>query len=303
MDKRSIGGSDIATIMGLNPWQSQWDLLARIVDGTEAVRSDDSLEKMRWGNLLEATVAQEWIDRYGALKTWTKGETVYPYHWARVTPDYVAHGELLEVKTTSERAKEYWGAADSEDIPENYRCQVQWYMRHLDIPVCHVAVLFGGQNLVSYTVPRDRAFGEKLMDAGYDWWVRHVEQKAPLPVDSSQSCCDALVRQYHAESRYVRVASEDEGALIYEYAQLRDQIQSLTARKDLLANELRLRIKDDYGLQFGATKITAPVVHASYTRWRSVAEELARYVDAGVIKAAREKHTSHSTRRDIKCSG
>lgn len=64
MDRqKGIGGSDVATILGLNKWKAPYQLWLEKTGQIEIEESDS--EPAYWGNVLEEVVAKEFTERTG----------------------------------------------------------------------------------------------------------------------------------------------------------------------------------------------------------------------------------------------
>lgn len=307
LDLSKIGGSDIAAIVGLSPWAGPWDVWARIVEG---VRGPES-EAMAWGTTLEPVVAAEWMRRHDDAARWERGVSATPPDrpWLRVTPDYVdtAAGRILEVKTTSANGYRYgWGEPGSSVVPDHYDCQIQTYMAQLGATVCHVAVLVGGQALHAYTVLADAEVGATLLAAGEAFWRDHIEPAIPPPPDSSRACRDALSRRYPGtESRAVRPATGHELAIADRLRRAKKEALALRDLEVELGNELRLSMRDDYGIDCGdiGRVLLTQVREGRRTDWRRVAAALMQAAGAaGVnVDAVVADHTTTSAaRRDLR---
>ena len=136
-----VGGSEIGTIMGWNPFQTA-DELADRKRGEKPPRPDTPATIR--GRYLEPAVLK-WlcdtenleIDHY-PCGTWADGICLY-------TPDAVtADGRLVEIKTAGVKDPEKgWGRAGTDQIPLAYQAQCLWGMGILGFTECLVGVCFG----------------------------------------------------------------------------------------------------------------------------------------------------------------
>lgn len=146
---KGIGGSQVGTILGVNPWESAYTLWAKL-----SGRIPDSFqqnEKMRWGTLLESVIRDEWARQNPEFEvletgTWADG-------WKHANPDGILKlGDdygLLEIKTAGYK----WDV-----VPENYFVQCQWYMFLLGLKWCKVVVLFQGNQMETFHLDYDPDF-------------------------------------------------------------------------------------------------------------------------------------------------
>ena len=112
------------------------------------------------------------------------------YEWMLATPDRLvldADGQverILEIKA-SFGAWDEWGDEGTDEIPDAYVIQVQHQMEVLNIDICDVAVLLSGYNFRVYTVFRNDALAQKLIEQCGSFWNDNVLPISPPPVDGS----------------------------------------------------------------------------------------------------------------------
>ena len=157
------GGSELAAILGLSPWESRFSLWHRKAGLAAPVAENDV---MYWGKVLEPAIRDEFnrrhfdgVDTLDAhqIGTWRHADR----HWQIANPDgMVWRGDqypgwdqpvsLLECKTA--RTDDGWGDEGTDEIPVYYRTQCLWYLDTFGLDVCHVAVLIGGSDYREYQV-------------------------------------------------------------------------------------------------------------------------------------------------------
>lgn len=195
-----VGGSEIAAVMGLSPWESPFSLWHRKAGNVPPLNLDDS-EVVHWGNVLEPVVRAEFMTRNRATHyihpelgvTVAKGVAI-------ASPDAIVsrrprrtQREVLEIKTA--RDLDGWGDEGTDQIPVHYLCQVQWYMGVLDLPVAHIAVLARGSEFRQYRVAHNPDDFTLMMDAA-ERFVQSLRDGAAPPLDSSEATHD-VVRALH----------------------------------------------------------------------------------------------------------
>lgn len=163
-----VGGSEIAAILGLSPWESHFSLWHRKQGLVGPV--EDSAE-MEWGRRLEGVVASKFFEAHPELER-LGGTTVTredkPFMIA--SPDDRARNrdtgetEVVEIKTALYDTG--WGQPGTDQIPVYYLCQVRWYLACLGLRRAHVAVLIGGSDYREYVVERDLDDEQILISAG-----------------------------------------------------------------------------------------------------------------------------------------
>jgi putative phage-type endonuclease len=190
--KSGIGGSDIGTVLGLNPWDSAFALWAR--------RTGQISEKqlnswaVRFGKAFEEPILQMWKQEHpewDVMTTGTYRSRRHPFQLAN--PDALAQhmetGEwmILEVKTS----RNPW-----KDVPPMYVAQVQHYM---DVMGISKAVMVGvvGWSWEERVIDADPFYQEAMRAQASRFWD-HLVKIAPPAWDGSKSTYEA-VRELHPD--------------------------------------------------------------------------------------------------------
>lgn len=284
--KQGLGGSDIAAIIGLSPWRTPRDIY---LDKKGLAEPEPETDAMYWGTTLEDIVAREYSKRTGRKIERCSVQFQHPEHpflvgnLDRVVYDDpgkkpVIKGRLvttriLECKTASQYAAGDWGDAGTDQIPEYYKAQVQWYMGITGALVCDVAVLIGNRDFRIYTVYRDDAVIKYLFDAGVKFWRDYIETDTMPPavtLADIESVC-------HGTPKARAFASLEITDKADRYKELDDQIKALKAEQE----QLKVAICEYIG---DAVELVAPDARklaswsaakpTSKTDWKAVAEEL-----------------------------
>lgn len=190
--KTGIGGSDIATVLGLNPWKTAFQLWKEKTGREEQDFSPAAQERMHWGTVLESVIADHYADTTGRRVQRVNAMLRHPEHQialahidrAITAADKRArwNGQelngalgILEVKTANAFAVKDF----EEAVPTNYWLQCQWYMGITKTPWADLAVLFGGQIFSTYRIEADQALFSEILEAAQDWWDRHITTDTP----------------------------------------------------------------------------------------------------------------------------
>lgn len=161
---QGIGGSEIAAVLGLSPYESRFSLWHR---KKGLIGPVEESEEMYWGKEHEPAICRrfarnhpEWLVR-GSFTYTAAGRP-----WQIANPDRnLWHPDstvtdtvppaVLEAKTS--RDAEGWGEEGTDAIPVWYRSQCQWYMDVTGARRCYVAVLIAGSEYREYVVDYDPA--------------------------------------------------------------------------------------------------------------------------------------------------
>lgn len=171
-----IGGSEIAAVLGISPYESRFSLWHR---KQGLIAPVEESEEMFWGKEHEpaicrrfATLHPEWFVR----GSFTYAAAERP--WQIANPDRNlwptdSHiddrvpAAVLEAKTA--REDRGWGKAGTDDIPVHYRAQCLWYMDVTGARRCHVAVLIAGSEYREYAVDYDQAEADLMREAAAEF--------------------------------------------------------------------------------------------------------------------------------------
>ena len=199
--RTGIGGSDIAALLGLSPNKTPLQLwLNKTGRADDAPTDPDAEERMHWGTVLEDVVARHYAERRDVRVQRINDTLRHPdvnialanidravlepgsrARWDDKAGRVLGACRLLEVKTAHALARNgaEWGNPGSDEVPQAYWLQCQWYLGISGLPFADLAVLFGGQKFVEYTIPADATLFADLLDEAHGWWQRHVVADTP----------------------------------------------------------------------------------------------------------------------------
>lgn len=178
---KGIGGSEITSVMGLDPYCTPYALWER---KTGRYPSFGESKFTRAGNYLEAAVAQMFSDQSG-LEVYAKenmhfAHSEYPHLLG--TPDRfvrLKHGDgVLEIKTTQRRITR-------EDVTQgkalNWFFQVQWYMGITGLKKGYIAWLCSGVDFDHIEVEFNGSIFGDMVEAADVFWRENVLANVPPP--------------------------------------------------------------------------------------------------------------------------
>lgn len=250
--KSGIGSSEVATIVGLNPWETPYQLWRRKI-GLDAPKEETFA--MKAGHYLEDAVSQFWQDATGreVIKR-SVGDWIIRNNekqFIQVSPDRtywlegMKHNDqnkgILECKTTQK-------AIDGDDLPKHWFCQVQYQLGGAELTQGSIAWLTQG-----------REFGYKdlmLVPDFYAWLVEEVERFWTDNIlgkqePSAVSVQDVLLKyNRHTAGKVLEVTEE-----IFEaYNQLKgvkEELSRLEERKEELEGRIKLGFGDAEAISYG----------------------------------------------------
>ncbi|UAW63464.1 YqaJ viral recombinase family protein [Mycoavidus sp. HKI] len=175
-----LGGSDIATLFGINPFSTKLELYLQ-KRGEIKPHPDNSRTKA--GKVMEQVIAAMVSERTGSKLRRVNKTLRHPEHGfliAHIDRDFVGISKGLEIKNVSPRMGYLWGKDGQPDaIAEYYVPQPHHYMLILDYPAFDVAAYFGGDDLRIYPMERDPEMDEIIIETAHDFWHKHVLAGVP----------------------------------------------------------------------------------------------------------------------------
>ena len=271
-----IGGSDIAAIIGVSPYATAYDIYQ---SKTQPV-NEDTNEFAYWGTVLEDTVAREFSKRSGLKIQNVNFLMRHPEHrWAianidraiinrdvsgnvRFKDGKLTTDQIVEIKTASEYVGKNWGLEESDEVPDQYQCQAQWYMGVTDTQVCHMAVLIGGNKYRQYKIERHQDFIDYLFEAAESFWTNNVLAGVEPDATTLQNAKDKYPR--HNPDTTLDVEPDSEAAKVFEhYESLKAQEKEVKAALELAQTDLICQIQDNEALAIDGEVVATYKVQVS----------------------------------------
>ena len=242
--KSGIGSSEVATIVGLNPWETPYQLWRRKV-GIDPPKEENFA--MKAGHYLEDAVSRFWHDATGrdiikrSAGDWIIRDNKHPF--LQVSPDRTYWlGEsranddkgILECKTTQM-------SIDADDLPKHWFCQVQYQLGVAGYTQGSLAWLCSARDFGYTDITLVPDFYEWLTDEVARFWTDNIQGgKEPDAVDVS----DVLLKyNRHTNGKSIEVSDD----VFQAYLQLKDvrkELAELDERKESLEAKIKLAFTD-----------------------------------------------------------
>ncbi len=200
--KKGIGGSDVASALGLSPYRTARELYYDKIGIEPVIEGADKSITFAIGHLLEDIVAQIFSKKTGFSVF--RDQTMYqhplfPFMLADV--DRFIHlpdGKIgiLECKTAHYDTQYLWA---NGAVPRHYELQVRHYMSVMNIDVAYIACLFSNSetDFVWRKIERDPEEEENTILQLQDFWNRYVLGRIEPPLNEKPDLVlDALRRYY-----------------------------------------------------------------------------------------------------------
>lgn len=229
----SIGGSDAAGILGMNPYSSQY---AVWTDKLALRPEQPENEAMRQGRDFEDYVARRFMEKTGKRvrrDTAVLYNPDYPFAHANIDRRIVGEDAGLECKTTTvlnlKRFK-------NGDYPATYYVQCMHYMAVTGAARWYLGVLVLGQDFFDFVIERDEEEIAELMEQEAAFW-KLVANKTPPGADGLPATTEALSEVY-SESQNGCVNLFGRDSLLLEYKQLQKDQKALEGRLECIKQTL-----------------------------------------------------------------
>ncbi len=319
--QKGMGGSDVASALGLNPYRTPLDLY---LSKTEEIVEDTENEATHFGHVLEPVIADEFARRMGVTlqempqmeapgEPWRVAnidraivnpeiaETVEVVKDAKPGEPLITTDSILEIKTARSFMSHLWGESQEEElkagnvqsehkIPLYYETQIQWYLGVTGAKVCYLAVLLDTSDFRIYRIPRNQDVIDAIVERCRHFWFENVQKRVPPEAINS----DDVKKLYQRDDGEMTEANVEALEAICELRAINEQIRGIEEQKKALQERLILTIGEHSGLTIDGVKA------ASYK-----AQDRSRF-DTKTFKADHpdlyEKYTSQSTIRILRVS-
>lgn len=236
-----IGGSDAASVIGLNKWKSPYQLW---LEKTNQVQPADLSSNMKvwFGKRAEEMVAERFTldEKKKVRRTGVYVNDKYPWACASIDRMLVGENSFLECKTSSGFTKDQWSEGE---IPDNYYIQVLHYMTIMEMQYCYIACLF--DNCSDYIVRKvdfNQKDAEALMKAEKTFYYNNIVEGKEPALDGSLSCTEAITNRYKGG---IDEAIEIQKA--EEYAKKLEELEEIEKNIKLSKAEYQNNIKNLLG--------------------------------------------------------
>ncbi len=258
---KGVGGSDVASIMGLNKYSSPLEVWLLKTGRAESKDLSDN-QAVEWGNRLESLVGEKYADMHPDRKIRRVNAVARSLDrpWAQASLDYEVidngrHG-VLEIKTAGiSRAKDW-----DNGVPAYYLTQIVHYMSVLNRDFADVAVLIGGNDYREYRIERDEEDIQAVNNAVDTFWNDYVLTDTMPAITNTGNEGQALAQMYQDyDDELITVDGEQMARvddLIATYTAARDLEKEYKVQKDIASKKLEAIIGDKKGLVTDIARVT-----------------------------------------------
>ncbi len=268
--KSGLGGSDVGSIVGVNPYSSPMKVFR---DKTTDEIAEESSESLRVGHDLEEYVAQRFCEATG--KKVRRSNYMYrskEYPWMIADVDRLVVGEdaILECKTTNA-----WGASKWEDgIPESYLMQAFHYMALTGKKTVYIACLVMGIGFVYRTLHWDDDIINALIEAEKEFWNEYVVPRKMPPVDGSRSCDEILSKYFPDSVKGTEIRLDGFDDKLERREEILKEIEALRIEQSTIEQEVKLALQDNERGFSARYKVSWSSVESTRLDSKKIKEEL-----------------------------
>ncbi len=275
--KRHLGASEVAAVLGVDPWRGPLAIYERKVGDTPSQADEDHLA---FGREVEGAIAGLYRRRTGRPIE-DLGATTIQVHpdvpWLGATLDRVTEGtddapapaagrgalELKHVGGFGVRSDDW-----REEPPLHYQIQVQAQIACAGFEWGSLAGMFPGYQLAYRDVTRDDEFLEAALPILERFWDR-VERRDPPPVEEGEpGALEVVKRLWHAETGETIALPEDLVGVADEWERAKAEAREAEKRAKGLEAQLRGAIQDNtFGALLDGTLLSLKITkRKGYTR-------------------------------------
>ena len=259
-----LGGSDIAAVMGISPWQTPVEVWKDKTGRAEPRAADPVREGiLRRGKRLEPIVREMAIDKLRerglqvdlVAKNGRYFDAAMPWLTSEIDFEIVLSGVAeiggAEVRFNRERvtadcktaagwARRHWGQEDTDAMPVHYAAQ---FMQGLDITGmgrCLCAALIGLDDVALYWIERDEVTIAAMRKRAETFWVDNVlADVPPEPIKYAD-----ISELYPVDNGRTLEATDEIAAAASQHRLLGRQIKQIEAQRDALAMQIGDYLQD-----------------------------------------------------------
>lgn len=246
--KDKIGASEAAIAVGLNPYQSPYELwLVKTGQGEPDPGIEDKIA-VRAGHFMEPFIASLYQEETGEALMSEGAHVVYPHKsipYLFATPDWItAKRKPVELKCLGDRTGMEYVKGHTND---SHFIQLQIQMACLGSDNGALAVLVGNREFVVTQFERDDEVLSDLSEL-LEHFMECVKVGTPPPATWHESCKRAISRRYPTDNEQRITLPDDADLAVGHLISLKEQIKMLERDKAELENQVRLWMADNaYG--------------------------------------------------------
>jgi putative phage-type endonuclease len=182
--RTGVGGSDAATVLGINPFTTAYELYLDKLGEAPPEDKDFLKEARYWGSVLEQPVCDRYAEETG-FKIQKANQLIrskeHPFMLANIDRKVVGEDRRIGFEAKTAARADGWGDSGSNEIPPYIMCQVQHYLAVTGYDCWDLAVLIGNRDYRSFRINPIQNIIDQLIEAEEEFWDRVTNKVAPEP--------------------------------------------------------------------------------------------------------------------------
>lgn len=243
--KGGIGSSEVGTILGLNPYETPYQLW-RKKKGLDAPTPENFA--MRAGHYLEDAVSLFYQDETGneiiksSAGDWLIINNERPF--LRVSPDRTCwkrdmarkhdNKGIVECKTTQKEI-------DGDSLPQHWFCQLQYQLGVAELNWGAIAWLTAGREFGYRDLTFDKDFYDWMIEEVTRFWVDCIQgNQEPLAINVE----DVILKSPRHIAGKTLTANDEIIAELAELKEVREELAALDQRKKAIEESIKMTMGD-----------------------------------------------------------
>lgn len=243
--KGGIGSSEVGTILGLNPYETPYQLW-RKKKGLDAPTPENFA--MRAGHYLEDAVSLFYQDETGneiiksSAGDWLIVNNERPF--LRVSPDRTCwkrgmarkhdNKGIVECKTTQKEI-------DGDSLPQHWFCQLQYQLGVAELNWGAIAWLTAGREFGYRDLTFDKDFYDWMIEEVTRFWVDCIQgNQEPLAINVE----DVILKSPRHIAGKTLTANDDIITELAELKEVREELAALDQRKKAIEESIKMTMGD-----------------------------------------------------------
>lgn len=278
--RQSIGSSDAACVLGLDPYRNLYDLWLEKTGRVEGFSGNKATER---GDYLEDGILRWAADRLGEKVVKPSNSFTLGRLRAHVDGQVGKYGRgnpIVEAKNMVQEGD--WGREMTDEVPEHVFIQVQHQMVCAEAPHAYVARLSGGMGMSfsMYRVDPDPEIQRAIIEQSEAFWSMHIETDEPPPYEkasegmiqymqriqrdgSSTRISDEHMKAYH---HWKQVEADAQGRMRYHKARIMEDLGEHSKGEGQMFRVNMVQVSPSMKLDTKALKEAMPEVYEKFCR-------------------------------------
>ena len=254
---KTIGGTAVSQILGVNPYAGPWDAYNRITLGIYEELSNEAIDR---GVRLETPIMRVAEEYLGFDLVPPPMQPIPHSEEFSASVDCVAYTDgkmssVVEIKTAARYST-------LNPLAEHYRLQVQHYLYCLDLPIGYLvglqtspeafrmirdeddirkAINSQAARLIVKELPKDPMYADVVVPRLLEWYDLHVRQGVEPSVDGSDGCKQGLAH-IHLQRSGETEMTEGLRSLVSRRTLLKEEIKKMESECSAINNKIKAEL-------------------------------------------------------------